>query len=200
MKTTGREYRQCEPIEFRSDGDSPTLTGYAAVFNSLSGDLGGFREVIRPGAFRDSIAGGADVRLLVNHDGMPLARTKSGTLQISEDQRGLRILAKLDPTDPDVQSLLPKLRRGDMDQMSFGFVTRKDLWRQEGDTQIRELHQVDLFDVSPVTYPAYDATEMALRSLERHRSEQQLDTKRTTPTVDYCRMIAAIHYRRNPIS
>jgi HK97 family phage prohead protease len=165
-----REYRPCQEIELRTDGDGMTLSGYAAVFNSMSEDLGGFREVIRPGAFRDTIAGGADVRLLINHDGMPLARTASGTLQLSEDGRGLRIVARLEPSDPDVQRLAPKLKRGDMNQMSFGFVTRKDVWRQEGDTQIRELHAVDLFDVSPVTYPAYKATEMALRSLAAARS------------------------------
>jgi HK97 family phage prohead protease len=164
-----REYRQCAEIELRSDGDGLTLAGYAAVFNSLSEDLGGFREIIRPGAFRDTIAAGADVRLLINHDGMPLARTASGTLQLSEDSRGLRISAKLDGTDPDVQRLAPKIRRGDMSQMSFGFITKRDLWRQEGDTQIRELHQVDLYDVSPVTYPAYKATEIALRSRDAAR-------------------------------
>ncbi len=167
-----REYRQCAEIELRAEGDGLTLSGYAAVFNSMSEDLGGFREIIRPGAFRDTIAGGADVRLLINHDGMPLARTASGTLQLAEDSRGLRISAKLDATDPDVQRLAPKIRRGDMNQMSFGFVTRKDAWRQEGDQQIRELHQVDLFDVSPVTYPAYKATEMALRSLDKARQSQ----------------------------
>jgi HK97 family phage prohead protease len=165
------EYRCCSELEFRAEGDSVTVGGYAAVFNSMSQDLGGFREVIRRGAFTHTIAQGADVRFLINHDGMPLARTKSGTLRLAEDNRGLRIDATLDPTDPDVQRLLPKMRRGDLSQMSFGFRTLKDAWRQEGADQIRELHAVDLFDVSAVTYPAYQSTEVALRSLAASRSQ-----------------------------
>jgi hypothetical protein len=103
---------------------------------------------------------------------MPLARTKSGTLRLAEDDRGLRIDATLDPSDPDVQRLVPKMRRGDLSQMSFGFRTLKDAWRQEGAEQIRELHAVDLFDVSAVTYPAYQATDVALRSLEAALKQQ----------------------------
>ena len=168
-----REYRACAEIELRSEVDGKvTLRGYAAVFNSLSQDLGGFVEIIRPGAFTRTLASGADVRFLVNHDGAPLARTKSGTLRLAEDQRGLRMEADLDPSDPDVQALVPKIRRGDMDQMSFGFTTKSDIWRQEGERQIRELHNVDLFDVSAVTYPAYQATEMALRSLAKAKALQ----------------------------
>ena len=163
------EYRCCAEMEIRAEADKVTVGGYAAVFNSLSQDLGGFREVIRRGAFQSTIAGGADVRFLINHDGLPLARTKSGTLRLAEDDRGLRIDATLDPTDPDVQRLVPKMKRGDLSQMSFGFRTLKDAWRQEGADQIRELHSVDLFDVSAVTYPAYQATEVALRSLAASR-------------------------------
>ena len=163
------EYRSCAEMEFRAEGDAVKVGGYAAVFNSLSEDLGGVREVIRRGAFTHTIAQGADVRFLINHDGMPLARTKSGTLRLAEDDRGLRIDATLDPTDPDVQRLIPKMRRGDVSQMSFGFRTMKDAWRQEGADQIRELHAVDLFDVSAVTYPAYQATDVALRSLAASR-------------------------------
>jgi HK97 family phage prohead protease len=140
-------------MEIRAEADKVSIGGYAAVFNSLSQDLGGFREVIRRGAFQSTIAGGADVRFLINHDGLPLARTKSGTLRLAEDDRGL----------------IPKMKRGDLSQMSFGFRTLKDAWRQEGADQIRELHAVDLFDVSAVTYPAYQSTEVALRSLAASR-------------------------------
>lgn len=170
------EYRCCAEMEIRAEADKVTVGGYAAVFNSLSQDLGGFREVIRRGAFQSTIAGGADVRFLINHDGLPLARTKSGTLRLAEDDRGLRIDASLDPTDPDVQRLVPKMRRGDLSQMSFGFRTLKDAWRQEGADQIRELHSVDLFDVSAVTYPAYQSTEVALRSLAKIKHERALET------------------------
>lgn len=165
-----REYRKCSGLEFRSD-KGLKLVGYAAVFNRLSEDLGGFREVIRPGAFRETIASGADVRFLVNHDGLPLARTSSGTLRIAEDARGLHIEADMDENDPDVQRLLPKIRRGDVAEMSFGFSATKDAWRKEGEHDIRELHQVELFDVSAVAFPAYKATEVALRSLAAHRAQ-----------------------------
>ena len=168
-----------EGLELRAEGETGKLTlrGYAAVFNSLSeqlpGNNGTFREVIRPGAFRDSLAQGADVRFLLNHEGLPLARTTSGTLRLKEDSRGLVIDADLDPSDPDVQRIVPKIRRGDLSQMSFGFITRRDNWRQESGGQVRDLLAVDLLDVSAVTYPAYRATEVALRSLARAQAAQQ---------------------------
>lgn len=170
------ELRSCGAFEFECrDNEPPKLHGYAARFNSFSEDLDGFKEIIRPGAFQATIAGGADVRLLINHDGLPLARTASGTLKLTEDERGLKVEAQLDPTDPDTQRLVPKMRRGDLSQMSFAFrVSGKDgdFWRKEGEQLIRELHRVDLHDVSVVTYPAYQATSAAVRSLNTWKNEQ----------------------------
>lgn len=162
----------CE-LRFDKDGESIRLSGYAAVFNSFSEDLGGFREIIRPGAFSRTLAGNPDVRLLINHDGMPLARTTSKTLRLYEDKRGLKVEANLDASDPDVQRLKPKMARGDMDQMSFGFVTVSDSWRTENSQDIRELLDVDLFDVSVVTFPAYQATEVGLRSYQQWKQQLQ---------------------------
>jgi HK97 family phage prohead protease len=84
-----------------------------------------------PGAFAATLAKKPDVRLLINHDGLPLARTTSGTLKLREDKRGLHFEAELDATDPDVQRILPKVQRGDLSQMSFAFRTIKDAWRTE---------------------------------------------------------------------
>ncbi len=160
------------------EGDGArTITGYAAVFNSFSEDLGEFKEIIRPGAFTRSLSGGADVRALVDHEsGKVLGRTKSGTLRLAEDRRGLRI--DCDPPDCSyANDLIASMRRGDIDSMSFGFYTKRDLWRQEGDTMVRELLEVDLFDVSVVTFPAYPATEAALRSLTAWRDENAKPTE-----------------------
>lgn len=154
------------------DGKPPVLRGHAAVFNSFSEDMG-FRELIRPGAFAGTLAKNPDVRLLINHDGLPLARTTAGTLRLREDKRGLHFEAELDQKDPDVQRIAPKVRRGDLSNMSFAFRTIKDHWRTEGGDEIRELHELDLHDgdVSVVTYPAYKAADVALRSRDRWKQQ-----------------------------
>lgn len=176
--TTERRIAAAEGAELRvetRDG-KPTIRGYAAVFNSLSSDLGGFVEVIRQGAFRRALSDGQDVRALVDHDpARIIGRNKAGTLRLTEDQRGL--LVEIDPPDTTAgRDIVESIRRGDVTGMSFGFVARKDDWRQEGERTIRELHAVDLFDVSAVTYPAYPATEVAVRSLQaflrRHDPER----------------------------
>lgn len=153
-------------IETREDGKR-MLRGHAAVFNQLSEDLGGFREQILPGAFLEAIAQD-DVRLLINHEGLPLGRNRSGTLTLAEDIRGLAIESALDETDPDVQRLLPKLARNDVNQMSFSFSVRPDGqdWAtgDEGVT-VRTLKLLRLYDVSIVTFPAYPQTDVAVREL-----------------------------------
>ncbi|GAB4274647.1 HK97 family phage prohead protease [Thermincola ferriacetica] len=152
-------------VEIRSDESGPPrLVGYAAVFNSLSADLGGFREQIRPGAFANSIKT-SDIRALWNHNpDFVLGRNRAGTLKLEEDDRGL----KIEITPPETQwamDLLESIRRGDVDQMSFGFRTLKDEWDESDQKNvIRTLVEVELFDVSPVTYPAYPATSIGVRS------------------------------------
>lgn len=152
------------PGELRTSG--PSLRGYAAVFNSLSADLGGFREKIVPGAFKRSIEGGADVRALLNHDpNIILGRTTAGTLTLKEDAHGLHVII----TPPNTQAardLRETISRGDLNQMSFGFRVRKDDWETRDGEKIRTLIDLDLYDVSPVTFPAYQSTVIAAR----HRS------------------------------
>jgi HK97 family phage prohead protease len=148
-------------LEMRAAGESNTVVGYAAVFDSPSVDMG-FTEYVTRGAFTKTLKDGADVRLLLDHDGAPLARTKSGTLRLSEDDRGLRIEADLDPANPLAQTVMSALRRGDMNQMSFAFRTIRDQWNS--DRSVRELREVQLYDVSVVTFPAYEATVAEVRA------------------------------------
>ena len=150
-------------LEFRAVGEGDTLVGYAAVFDSPSEPLP-WIEYVRKGAFTKTINDGADVRLLIDHEGVPLARTKSGTLNLIEDDKGLRVEAQLDPTNPDAARVMSAMRRGDISQMSFAFRTIKDSWNTERTN--RELKEVQLFDVSVVTFPAYEATVAELRKKE----------------------------------
>lgn len=156
-------------VEYRDDGAAPTIEGHAATFNDPY-TVGYFTETIHPDAFKRTLANGPDVRLLVDHEGQPLARTKSGTLTLGTDERGLTVRAELDPTDPDVQRLIPKMKRGDMDQMSFAFRVPAggDSWDHSGDMPKRTIREANLSggDVSVVTYPANEGADVALRKRE----------------------------------
>ena len=121
-----------------------------------------FTEYVKRGAFSKTLNDGADVRLLIDHEGVPLARSKSGTLALEEDERGLRVEAELDPTNPDAARIISAMKRGDLNQMSFAFRTIKDNWSD--DRSVRELREVQLFDVSVVTFPAYEETVAELRN------------------------------------
>jgi HK97 family phage prohead protease len=154
-------------LELRlAEGEQPNrLVGYAAVFNSLSSDLGGFKERISPGAFRTSVAGSADVRALVDHDPSKLlGRTSSGTLRIAEDEHGLRVEIDLPDTSyaRDVRTMV---QRRDVRGMSFGFKVREGGQRfsKEGGQIVRELSSIDLKEVTVTSVPAYGATSLSLR-------------------------------------
>jgi HK97 family phage prohead protease len=164
-----KEQRTFDLSELRvlRDSKKPRIVGHAAVFNVM-GDGGWFREKVAPGAFADSIQTD-DVRALFNHDpNMVLGRNRAGTLRLSEDERGLHI--EIDPPDTQVaRDLLVSLERGDISQMSFGFEVVKQSWEKnsEGNAlDIRTLEKVRLWDVSPVTFPFYQETDVALRSHE----------------------------------
>lgn len=151
-------------VERRADDKGPVIRGYAAVFNQMSEDLGWFIEEIKPGAFSKTIKED-DIRALWNHDSNHvLGRNVAGTLALSEDERGL--LCEITP--PAAQwatDLTVSIERGDVSQMSFGFYARGEEWRRENDKNVRTLTDVVLFDVSPVTFPAYPQTEVGMRSL-----------------------------------
>jgi uncharacterized protein len=168
-----REVRsRLEGAEVRADEDGIRVSGYAAVFDEETTIGGAFVEVIERGAFKKALERQDDVVFLINHDGLPLARTRSGTLTLTEDERGLFMETMLDPTDPDVKSILPKMKRGDLDKMSFAFIPDRQAWDDSGDMPKRIIQDLRLYDVSIVTTPAYDGTEIGLRSLEAHRQEQ----------------------------
>lgn len=163
----------------RSTEGKPKIIGHAAVFNRMSEDLGWFREKVAPGAFSAGLAG-ADVRALFNHDpNIVLGRTRAKTLTVQEDAVGLLV----EITPPDTQGardVLAMIERGDVSQMSFGFITQRDEWDKTTDPPTRTLLQVELFDVSPVTFPAYPDTDVAVRSLEAWKKQNQ----RSRPRLD----------------
>ena len=141
------------------------IEGYAATFNELSVVLYGmFREEIAPGAFRNTL--GDDIRSLWNHNtDLPLARTTNGTLRLAEDETGLAIAADLPETSWGRDALI-SIGRRDVTQMSFAFDVIEDDWREDDLGQlIRRLLNVKLYEVSPVTFPAYPTTTVGLRSI-----------------------------------
>ena len=169
------EIRGGVPAEIREKEDGGIdVTGYAAVYGQRT-DIGGFfYEEIERGAFADVVKRD-DVVFLVNHDGLPLARTRSGTLKLSDDQHGLKMETTLDANDPDVKSIIGKMKRGDLDKMSFAFRMEggKEEWDDSGDVPVRTIKRIgSLHDVAIVTTPAYEGTEIGLRGLEQHRSNQ----------------------------
>lgn len=162
--------RRFVPIEVRVEEDAEGrahIRGYGAVFNQWSEDLGFFTEIIEPGAFSKTLQE-ADVRSLWNHDvNYVLGRNRAETLRLFEDERGLGY----DVVPPDTQwarDLLVSIRRGDVNQSSFGFETIRDVWGQEEDGRVtRRLIEVRLFDVGPVTFPAYPQTSAEARAKAR---------------------------------
>jgi len=159
-----------QDVEARQTEDGTMrLRGYAAVFNDASVPLP-FKETIAPGAFRKTLSETPDVRLLINHEGLPLARTKNGTLTLTEDERGLFMDAVIADTN-EGRDLYKLVERGDVDQMSFAFRVIRQKWNE--DRSVRTLTEVSLADgdVSVVTYPAYPTTSVEAREALRNAIE-----------------------------
>lgn len=154
-------------FETREDGENLSIEGYFAVFNSNYEIAPGMSESIAPGAFSRTISG--DIRALINHDTtLVLGRTKANTLELREDSHGLWGHIDVNPNDVDAMNLYERVKRGDVDQCSFGFEIRSQ------DTDISEngdihwtLRDVDLYEVSCCTFPAYETTNISARSAER---------------------------------
>lgn len=160
------------PPELRADDTGKVAKGYAALFNTKADIAGCFTETIAPGAFSDTIRT-ADVRALIDHDtGRVIGRSSAGTLRLSEDSKGLSVEIDL-PDTTDGRDLAVQLDRGDISGMSFGFRVTHDEWDETGDVPARTIHQVELYEVSAVAFPAYDDTSIALRSLDEARKEQK---------------------------
>ncbi len=171
MKAERRAFA-LDGLEMRAEGESKTIVGHAAVFNSESRDLGGFIEVIAPGAFEGHED--LDVRALNNHDtGQVLGRNgKAGTLRLSEDDTGLAV--EIDPPDTSfARDLAVSMERGDITQMSFGFRTISDKWETRDGMDFRTLEKVELLEVSIVPFPAYEDTNVAMRSRDEWREADE---------------------------
>ena len=157
------------PVEFmtREEEGNKSIEGYFAVFNSVYDIAPGMSESIAPGAFSKSLAG--DIRALVNHDtSLVLGRTKAGTLVLREDSRGLWGHIDINPNDVAAMDLYARVQRGDVDQCSIGFEIRSQ------DTDIKEdgsihwtLTEIELYEVSCCTFPAYEETSISARTAER---------------------------------
>ena len=163
------ERRMLRTIELRAEPGSgegmPAIVGHAAVFEALSEDLGGFRERIARGAFATTL-GEDDIRALINHrSDYVLGRNRAGTLHLNEDEMGLAV--RIEPPDTAfARDLIVSIERGDITGASIGFRTLTDEWNLEDGDPVRTLKAVRLFDVSPVTFPAYPQTDVALRALK----------------------------------
>ncbi|WP_430488918.1 HK97 family phage prohead protease [Rossellomorea marisflavi] len=149
-----------------TDNDPLVISGYAAVFNSKTSIGDFFEEVIEPGAFARTISENGDIRALFNHNwDHVLGRTKNGTLKVEEDNRGLKFEVEL-PNTSLARDLAESLRRGDINQCSFGFYATNDTWDYAVEPAIRTLNEVELYEISVVSIPAYEDTEVSLRSKE----------------------------------
>lgn len=170
--TTEKEVRTFEvkDLELRQEGDSNVVVGYASVFNTLSNDMG-FREIIAEGAFDGRLSD--DVRFLINHDGLPLARTTNGTLRLSTDATGLRYEAEVANTSLG-RDLVELMKNGTINQSSFAFTVEDDSWEVKDGMNVRTINKVSrLYDVSAVTYPAYEEASVGLRSMEVWQKEEE---------------------------
>ena len=167
-----KEIRMLPIQELRIDDSlDGKIAGHASVFDSWSETLGGifpFKEIVRKGTFTETIKLD-DIRALFNHDpNFVLGRNKAGTLELEEDEIGLRVVI----TPPDTSwanDLIKNLRRGDISQMSIGFIVLEDTWGTQDGIDIREIKKVQLFDVSIVTYPAYTQTDVGVRAMESYK-------------------------------
>jgi len=156
-------------MRFSSDDDSPTLEGYASVFDTPY-NLGTFSEVVQAGAFARAISETQDVRALIDHDpARVIGRTKNNTLELREDDRGLFTRIQL-PDTQQGRDLATLVERGDLDAMSFGFTVTQDRWEKKDGHNTRYIQDVDLYDISVVAFPANPDTTLALRSLEGDQS------------------------------
>lgn len=156
----------------REDGEEHFIEGYFAVFNSIYEIAPGMTESVAPGAFSRSLSN--DVRALTNHDTtLVLGRTKAHTLELREDEHGLWGRIQINPNDRDAMNLYERVKRGDVDQCSFGFQIREEETDFRDDGSVHwTITDVELYEVSACTFPAYSETNISARS------EQLADVKR----------------------
>ena len=167
-----------ESAEFRfADGEKRTLEGYASIYG-VSYDLGRFDEVVEAGAFSRALSEEQDVRALIDHDpARIIGRTKNGTLEMQEDNKGLFTRIHL-PDTQEARDLATLVELGTLDAMSFGFTVKGDRWEKNEGRNTRYISDVDIFDISVVAFPASPTTSVALRSMEAAEAELDADQRR----------------------
>lgn len=176
IRTFGMELRAMDKEEKR------TVRGYAATFESRSGDLGGFIESIDRDAFSETDMD--DVRALFNHDSnFVLGRTKSGTLRLMVDENGLAY--EIDMPDTQLgRDMYESIKRGDISQSSFAFTIEDDEYRKEGDTVYRTIKKIKkLYDVAPVTFPAYESTSVQARKIDELKNQELKEENSNTDAI-----------------
>lgn len=165
MTRTTRQTRSvASEFHTREDGEALLIEGYFAVFNSNYNIADGLSESIEPGAFTDTISG--DVRALINHDtSFVLGRTKANTLTLKQDARGLWGQIVINPDDSDAMNLYARVKRGDVDQCSFGFdiLEEETVFSDDGSSVHWKIKKVRLYEVSVCTFPAYEETSVKAR-------------------------------------
>lgn len=179
-------------LNTRSNKDEMVIEGYFAVFNSETELWPGAYEEIAPGAFDKSLSN--DVRALINHDtSLVLGRSKAGTLELKTDSRGLWGSIKINPNDTDAVNLYERVKRGDVDQCSFGFiiVSEETEFRDDGTVKWR-LTEVDLHEVSIVTFPAYEATAVQARKKQVEQYQQRKLEQRKNQLKERLRNVKAV--------
>lgn len=170
-----------QQFQTRTNGDDLYIEGYFAVFNSPYALWEGAEEIIKSGAFADTLSG--DIRCLIDHDTrLVLGRTTVGTLALREDTRGLWGQVKINQDDVDAMNLYARVQRGDVDQCSFGFNIDKESFFDLGGGNCRwEIEKVTLFEVSIVTFPAYEETAVKARHADLAEIQRRkLETWRAT--------------------
>jgi len=173
-------------VEQKDDEDGLiAFAGYASVFDysyPVNDMRGTYLENVARGAFAKTLQERDDVKLLVNHEGIPLARTKSNTLNLFEDARGLRVEARLHPNNPKVAEVASAMKRDDLNEMSFAFQAIKDEFNEAGDE--RTIREAKLYDVSVVTTPASDATVAKIRGVDLPALQKALAEARSDENVN----------------
>ncbi len=161
-------------LKTRAEDEEMIIEGYFAVYNTETELWPGAFEEIAPGAFDNTLSN--DIRALINHDtSLVLGRNKAGTLELKTDSRGLWGRIKINPNDTDAVNLYERVKRGDVDQCSFGFnIISEETDYRDDETVKWTIKEVDLHEVSIVTFPAYEETGVQARhkQYEQHRAKQ----------------------------
>ena len=194
IRTNEKHIRSLETnLQTRSEESEKVIEGYFVVFNSETELFPGAYEEIAPEAFDKTLSN--DIRALINHDtNLVLGRNKAGTLELKVDSRGLWGSIKINENDTDAMNLYERVKRGDVDQCSFGFnIIREDTEFRDDGTVKWIIREVDLHEVSVVTFPAYESTGVQARMKEKEQIEQRKLEKRKNELKERLKNVKTIN-------